>query len=87
VEWWTDLLKTERIDFLLVGVLLFVFCTAIMVSVSLARPQVHTAESERLVWRTPWEPLEFRGWPGMMNYKWLTALLAASLAAVYILLA
>ncbi|MBA4106010.1 MAG: sodium:solute symporter [Pirellula sp.] len=87
VAWWTDLLKTERIDFLLVGVLLFVFCTAIMVSVSLARPQVHTIESERLVWRTPWEPLEFRGWSGMMNYKWLTALLAAWLAVVYILLA
>ncbi len=87
VTWWIDLLKTQRIDFLLVGVLLFVFCTAIMLTVSLARPHIHTAESERLVWRTPWEPLEFRGWSGVMNYKWLTAFLAASLAAVYILLA
>ncbi|WP_428305079.1 sodium:solute symporter family transporter [Lacipirellula sp.] len=87
VAWWVDLLKAQHIDFLLIGVLLFVLCTAIMVTVSLARPHVHTTDSERLVWRTPWEPLEFRGWPGIMNYKWLTALLAAVLAAVYTLLA
>lgn len=87
VAWWTELLAAQRIDFLLVGILLFMLCLGIMLAVSLAAPHVHTAESERLVWRTPWEPLQFQGWPGFVNYKWLTALLVVSLAVVYTFLA
>jgi SSS family solute:Na+ symporter len=85
VAWWTSAVTRLRLDFLLIGVALFVICSIVMVVVSLLRPHQHTAKSAALVWNSPWEPLQAPGWPGFGNYKFLTSLLLGSLATIYYL--
>ena len=47
------------------------------------RESWHTAESEELVWTSPWEPLSGKGWPGIGNYKFLSALPIGAMSALY----
>lgn len=81
--WWTEMVDTHHIDFLLQGIMLFVVCSGVMLFVSWRWPHRHTAQSSALVWKTPWEPLESAGWPGLANYKVVATLLIISLLTVY----
>jgi SSS family solute:Na+ symporter len=81
--WWITIVEENHFDFLLQGVALFVICSVFMLLVSWRCPHHHTAESSALVWSTPWEALSAPGWPGLANYKFVAALLVASLVAIY----
>ena len=83
---WALFVERNHVDFLLQGVFLFVVCSTIMVLTSLQRPHQHTDESAALVWSSPWEPLESPGWPGLANYKVLSALLILVLVTIYYVL-
>ena len=83
VAWWMDGVKRLRLDFLLIGVLLFSMSSAVMIVLSLWQPHVHTPQSAELVWKSAWEPLKSPGWPGVGNYKFLTFVLLGSSAAIY----
>ena len=83
---WTSFVERNHLDFLLQGIFLFLVCSTIMVLVSLRWPQQHTAESAALVWSSPWEPLTSPGWPGLANYKFVSALLILVLVTIYYVL-
>jgi SSS family solute:Na+ symporter len=83
---WALFVERNHFDFLLQGVFLFVACSTIMMLVSLQKPHQHTEESAALVWSSPWEPLESPGWPGLGNYKVLSALLILVLLTIYYVL-
>jgi SSS family solute:Na+ symporter len=62
---------------------LFVICSVVLIVVSLIRPHRHTTESENLVWGNPLDAVRAKGWPGFGNYKFLAALLAGTMIALY----
>jgi SSS family solute:Na+ symporter len=83
---WSSFVERNHLDFLLQGILLFVICSMIIVLVSLRWPQQHTAQSAALVWSSPWEPLASPGWPGLANYKFVSAVLILVLVTIYYVL-
>lgn len=72
-------------SFMMGSFYLFLICSAILFTVSWLSPHVHTAESEQLVWRNPWEAFRLPGWKGIGNYKLLSLLLIACVVAVYVI--
>ncbi|MCE5249467.1 sodium:solute symporter [bacterium] len=64
---------------------LFVICLCIMVLISLWKPHRHTEESRSLVWKNPLEALRGKAWPGLGNYKLLSALLFVTMVTLYII--
>jgi len=69
---------------LLAGFYLFCICSAIMFIASLAWPHQHTEESIKLVWENPMAALKEKGWPGLANYKFLSAALFVTMIICYI---
>jgi SSS family solute:Na+ symporter len=70
------------VPFMLVPVFLFVVCSAILVVVSLARPERLSPEGERLVWKNPWDAL--RGpWRGLGDFRLIAAVLCAAMIGLY----
>jgi solute:Na+ symporter, SSS family len=62
---------------------LFITCSTILVIGSLIKPHRHTEHSIKLVWNRPWECLQSRGWPGLLNYRFLAAVLFGIMAILY----
>ncbi len=76
-----------KVPFMMASFYLFVLCSLILVAVSLLRPHRHTAESERLVWSDPRDVFRGETWKGIGNYKFLAALLFATMIVLYIIFA
>lgn len=64
-----------HIPFMVMAFYLFCICMFLQVSFSYIYPVQHTAESSKLYWKTPLEPLKSPGWKGLLNYKLLSVLL------------
>jgi SSS family solute:Na+ symporter len=75
------------VQFMMMTFYLFVTCSMIMVVASLAWPHKHTAQSERLVWKSPLEALQEAGWGGLVNYKLMAGLLFAIMILLYLVFA
>ncbi|MFH1716976.1 MAG: sodium:solute symporter [Planctomycetota bacterium] len=73
------------LNFMVISFLLAAACGLIMVVVSLLCPEPLTEEKNKLVWKSFMEPLREKGWPGIGNYKLLSAVLALSMIALYII--
>jgi SSS family solute:Na+ symporter len=73
------------LTFMVISFVLAVICAVVMISASLIFPEPLTDEKRALVWKSPFEPLRDKGWPGLGNYKFLAATLALSIIALYIL--
>jgi len=63
---------------------LFVVCMGIMFVISMVKPHSHTEESARLVWDNPLDALRGKTWPGIGNYKFLSALLCIIMVILYV---
>jgi SSS family solute:Na+ symporter len=65
----------------------YLLCTCILMQVILSYifPVVHTAESEKLYWKNPLDPLRSVGWKGIANYKFHAALLLCIMVVLYII--
>jgi SSS family solute:Na+ symporter len=74
-----------NIPFMMSAFYLFVICSVILVVTSLIWPHKHTEQSQRLVWKNPWEAVSAPGWKGIGNYKFLAALLFIIMVLLYIL--
>lgn len=68
---------------MLAGFYLCMICIIIHIIVSIFKPHRHTAESAALVWDKPMDCLKESGWPGIGNYKMLSALLFIVMVALY----
>ncbi len=75
------------VQFMMMAFYLFVVCSIIMVVASLKWPHRHTAQSEKLVWKHPWEALSEPGWKGLLNYKLLAGVLFVVMIALYVIFA
>jgi SSS family solute:Na+ symporter len=76
-----------NVQFMMASFYLFVVCSLILVVASLFWPHQHTAQSEKLVWKHPWEALQERGWKGIGNYKLLAGVLFVTMIVLYIVFA
>ena len=84
VDWFNEYTGWNY-SFMLASFWLFLICCAILYFGSLKYPQVHTAESEKLVWSNPLAALREPGRSGILNYKFLSILLVAIIAVLYII--
>jgi SSS family solute:Na+ symporter len=76
-----------KVPFMMASFYLFLLCSATLILVSLFRPHKHTAESERLVWSDPRDAFRGEAWKGIGNYKFLAALLFATMVVLYTIFA
>jgi len=76
-----------KVPFMMASFYLFLLCSATLILVSLFRPHKHTAESERLVWNDPRDAFRGEAWKGIGNYKFLAALLFATMVVLYTIFA
>ena len=63
------------VPFMMMAFYLFCICFVMQITLSYLFPVQHTKEGGRLYWKSPWEPLQGAGWPGLANYKFLSVLL------------
>ena len=73
------------VNFMMAAFYLFVACSAILVVVSLLRPQPADHPGNVLVWKHPLEALRGEAWRGIGNYKFLAGLLFITMVALYII--
>lgn len=72
-----------QIPFMMMAFYLFCACMLMQIGFSYIYPVQHTAESNKLYWKSFWEPLQVKGWSGIGNYKTLSALLLGIMAVLY----
>jgi SSS family solute:Na+ symporter len=66
---------------------LFVICSAILVIISLKKPQVHTAESAKLVWTSPLEAVRGKFAAGALDFRIVAAALFVAMVILYVVFA
>ncbi len=76
-----------NLQFMMAAFYLFVVCSIILVVTSLIWPHRHTPQSERLVWRRPWQALQDPGWKGVLNYKLMAGVLFVVMVTLYVIFA
>ncbi len=76
LEWMT-------INSLFMAFILFVAESVIIVLLSLAFPHQHTEESQRLVWRSPWEALRRGEHGGRLDFRLVAAALVITMVGLY----
>lgn len=72
-----------NIPFMMMAFYLFCACVIMQVVFSYIHPVQHTAESNKLYWKSIWEPFQVKGWSGIGNYKTLSFLLLLIMAILY----
>lgn len=71
--------------FLLAGFFLFLISASVLIVTSYLYPQIHTVESESLIWKNPLSALRQPGMKGLLNYKFLSVLLIVCIIILYII--
>lgn len=72
-----------QIPFMMMAFYLFVACLIMQIVFSYVYPVQHTEESEKLYWKSIWEPLQSRGWSGIGNYKVLSMVLLLLMGVLF----
>lgn len=72
-----------HIPFMMMAFYLFMTCFIMQVVFSYVCPVQHTAESEKLYWKSFMEPLQSPGWSGLGNYKILSVLLLVLMGVLF----
>ncbi len=76
-----------RIPSMMATFYLFGICSLVLVAVSYLKPQIHTAESEALVWKNPWAAVRGTAWAGLFDYRLVAAVLVAVMIGLYLVFA
>jgi SSS family solute:Na+ symporter len=84
LDWFSDVTGWNY-SFMLVGFFLFLISSGILIITSFLYPQKHTIESEKLIWRNPMSALRQPAFKGVLNYKFLSALLIGMMIILYII--
>ena len=69
--------------FMLMAFYLLCFCIALQVSLTLLRPKLAAEDPQKLFWAHPFDALKSPGWPGLANYKVLSALVFVAMCVLY----
>jgi SSS family solute:Na+ symporter len=72
-----------HIPFMMTAFYLFCVCLFLQVSLSFVYPVQHTSQSSVLYWKSPLEPMQSPGWPGIGNYKLLSVLLVITMVVLF----
>ncbi|OHB79999.1 MAG: hypothetical protein A2Z25_04595 [Planctomycetes bacterium RBG_16_55_9] len=75
----------DFLTFMMISFILATVCGVVMVVTSFLYPEPLTEEKGKLVWKSPLEPLREKGWPGIGNYKLLSAILATTIICLYVI--
>jgi len=73
----------SEIPFMMMAFYLFSVCVAMQITLSYIFPVQHTAESTKLFWRSPFEPLSSPAWSGLGNYKLLSVILILIMSVLF----
>lgn len=73
------------VNYMMAGFYLCVICCLIQIAVSLWKPAQLSDRASQLVWSHWLEPLRGQAWPGLGNYKFLSALLFVVMVALYVI--
>jgi SSS family solute:Na+ symporter len=68
---------------MLTGFVLFLIATATLIAFSYLYPHRHTAESEALVWKSLWAPLQGKAWRGLGSFRVVSATLFVVMVFLY----
>lgn len=71
--------------FMMMAFYLFLICMILQVLFSYVYPVQHTVQSRDLYWKNPMDPLRGKAWPGMGNYRILSAMLLAIVVILYVI--
>jgi SSS family solute:Na+ symporter len=82
LDWYKDT-TGWNVPFMMASFYLFIFCSMIIIIISLFRPHQHTENSRALVWANPLEALKSPGWKGVGNYKFLAGFLCFVMVILY----
>ena len=69
--------------FMVMAFYIFCFCLALQVGLTILRPKQATEDLEKLYWPHPLDALKSPGWPGLANYKFLSAMVFVSMCVLY----
>ncbi|MGQ9506033.1 MAG: sodium:solute symporter family transporter [Thermogutta sp.] len=84
VVFYLTVIKIIMINSLFMAFILFVLESIGIFLLSLLLPQQHTAESESLVWKRPWDALRTEhAWRGLMDFRVFAALLLSTMVFLY----
>lgn len=72
-----------EIPFMMMAFYLFCFCATIQIICSYAFPDKEDILREQLYWPTPLEPIYYKGWKGIGNYKVLSVLILLIVSVLY----
>ncbi len=84
LDWFSDW-TGWRVPFMMAAFYLALACAAILVCVSLWRPDAEERDLEGLTWSDPLEPLRGIRWRGIRDYRVVAGALAAVMVALYVL--
>lgn len=73
--------------FMMMAFYLLCTCVLMQVILSFVFPVEHTADSVKLFWHHPLEPLRAKGWKGIANYKLQAVLLVCIMVVLYVVFA
>ncbi len=73
------------LNFMVISFILASVCAGLLVILSHIYPEILSQEKSRLVWKSFLEPVREKGWRGLGNYKYLSAVLALCMILLYIL--
>lgn len=73
----------SKVPFMMMAFYLCSVCVLMQVVLSYVFPVEHTAESAKLYWKSPLEPLQGKAWSGLGNYKLQSALLIVLMVILY----
>jgi len=74
-----------QIPFMMMAFYLFLICMILQVLFSYVYPVQHIVQSRDLYWKNPMDPLRGKAWPGMGNYRILSAMLLAIVVILYVI--
>jgi SSS family solute:Na+ symporter len=72
-----------KTPFMLVAFYLLCFCIGLQIVLTLARPKLAAEDPQKLFWANPFDALKSPGWPGLANYKVLSALVFIAMTSLY----
>jgi SSS family solute:Na+ symporter len=73
------------LNFLMISFILALICAGILTVMSHIFPDPPGEKKDAPVWKSFREPLREKGWPGIGNYRWLSAVLALVMIVLYVL--